>query len=150
MARTDRTLFLVRGLPGSGKSTLASRLASRPSLAIAADDFFYDEQGRYQFDPKRLGEAHAWCQNSARGGLKFGDVAVANTFTQGWEIAPYVEIAAKAGARLVVVSLFDGGLDDAALAQRNEHGVPAAGIAAMRSRYEHDWSRADMRPPWER
>jgi predicted kinase len=141
------TLFLVRGLPGSGKSTLARHLAP---TTLAADDFFNDERGVYRFDPSRLGEAHAWCQKATRSFLKKGDVAVANTFTQTWEIAPYMDIAAKADAHLVVVDLFDAGLDDRTLAARNEHGVPEAGIAAMRRRYEHDWSRGDMRPPWER
>jgi predicted kinase len=141
------TLFLVRGLPGAGKSTLARSLAP---TTVAADDFFNDERGVYRFDRNRLGEAHAWCQNAARTFLRKGDVAVANTFTETWEIAPYIEIAAKAGAHLVVVDLFDGGLDNRALAARNEHGVPEEGIAAMRKRYEHDWSRGDMRPPWER
>lgn len=141
------TLFLVRGLPGSGKSTLASRLAP---TTVAADDFFNDAHGVYHFDPSRLGEAHAWCQNAARSFLRTGDVAVANTFTQTWEIVPYDEIAAQCGARLVVVDLFDGGLDDRALAVRNAHGVPEEGIAGMRHRYEHDWSRGDTRPPWER
>ena len=78
---------------------------------------------------------------------------VHNTFTQGWEATPYVEMARKAGAEVKVVDLFDGGLDDAALAVRNVHGVPLASIAAMRARWDADLLTAQVaepRPPWER
>lgn len=142
------TLFLIRGLPGSGKSTLASVL-NVPSFA--ADDFFVGEDGQYRFDPAQLGAAHAQCQGRTRSALGEGaSCAVANTFTQRWELEPYFIMARETGARVVVVDLFDAGLDDAALAERNEHGVPVAGIAAMRSRYEHDWGAGNPVPPWER
>lgn len=145
---TPRTLYLVRGLPGSGKSTLAATLA--PGHAYAADDLFVGEDGIYRFDPKRLPEAHADCQARTSAALSTGaSVAVANTFTEAWEVEPYRAIARAAGARLVVLSMFDGELDDSALAARNVHGVPMERIAGMRARYDHTLT-GDPRPPWER
>jgi hypothetical protein len=41
-------------------------------------------------------------------------------------------------------------MSDEELAQKNVHGVPVAGIAAMRARWEHDWRSSDPRAPWER
>ena len=141
------TLFLVRGLPGSGKSTLASTLAEK---VFSADDYFVTE-GVYNFDPSKLPQAHGDCQNRAFQALASGATcAVANTFTQRWELEPYIRMAAVFGAKIFVVDLFDGGLSDEALVERNVHGVPLAGLAAMRQRYEHDWRGGNPLPPWER
>lgn len=137
------TLILVRGLPGAGKSSLFPK-------TIAADDYFMVD-GEYMFDPRQLPHAHADCQSRAEVLLRMVEqVVVANTFSQRWEIEPYVKIAARAGARLVVADLFDGGLTDMELEARNLHGVPAQVIARMRSRWEHDWRSGNPVPPWER
>ena len=144
------TIYLIRGLPGSGKTALASKLRSYYDM-VAADDYFLDDDGVYQFDPKALPKAHAWCLDIATKQTK-GDrsAAVHNTFTQRWEMEPYIRLAEETGARLVVVSLFDGGLTDEALAERNSHGVPVEAIARMRERFEHDWKSGNPLPPWER
>lgn len=160
-------LFIVRGLPGSGKTSLGHKLSL---LVYAADDFFVDEDGRYNFDPAKLGQAHAACQDNVRKALNYGceEVAVTNTFTQRWEIQPYLDLVKEVNEnlafqavdreeedefepiRVTVIDMFDGGLSDEELSSRNVHGVPAAGIAAMRSRYEFDWKSGNPVPPWER
>ncbi len=160
-------LFIIRGLPGSGKTSLGNKLSL---LLYAADDFFVDAEGRYKFDPSKLGQAHAQCQENVRKALEFGceKVAVTNTFTQRWEIQPYLDIVAEVNddlafqaaengeedefqpIRVTVIDMFDGGLTDEELAVRNIHGVSAAGISAMRSRYEFNWKDGNPVPPWER
>jgi hypothetical protein len=143
----SKTIFIVRGLPGSGKSTIGGKFGAVRS----ADDYFTSDRGEYIFDPSKIVAAHAACQQAVKTDLDNGDIAVvANTFCMGWEFTPYIEIAAEVSAAVVVVDLFDGGLDDAGLEARNVHGVSAAGIAAMRARWEADWRAADPRPPWER
>ena len=60
---------------------------------------------------------------------------------------------AEFDAAYSVIDVTDGGLDDAALAARNVHGVPLAGIAAMRARWDRDLLAAqavEPRKPWER
>jgi predicted kinase len=144
-----QNLYLVRGLPSSGKSTLAIQLAT---FAIAADDFF-TEDGVYTFDPSKLPEAHQECQSRCSRGLDAGlDVAVANTFSQAWELVPYLAIAEAAAGevRVVILDLFDAGCTDAELTARNAHGVPEEVIAGMRKRWEHDWKNGNPLPPWER
>jgi predicted kinase len=143
-------LILVRGLPGSGKSTLAKLLQEGGGCITSADDYFTAPTGEYNFNPSLLPQAHAQCQEETRKHLWEGDVIVANTFSQRWEIQPYIQIASEANARLTVVDLFDGGLADAELAQRNIHGVPVAGISAMRARWEHDWAKGNPIAPWLR
>ena len=141
-------LFLVRHLPGAGATTLARYLAG---ANYAADDFFENPCGGYHFDPKQLSRAHDACKSRALHTMQCrGDLAVHNTFTEGWELAPYVRMAEDHGYVVVVVDLFDAGMTDGELAERNIHSVPQEVIASMRERWEHDWRSADPRPPWER
>ncbi len=142
-------LFLIRGLPGCGKTDLARFMGGSGSPA-SADDFFVVD-GIYDFDPSKLPDAHAWCLDKATKRITLPASAVVhNTFTQRWEMQPYIDMAILNGARLVVISLFDGGCTDEQLAERNSHGVPADAIAEMRERFEHDWKIGNPLPPWER
>lgn len=143
-------LILVRGLPGAGKTTFAKKFDG--AQVFAADDFFYRRGGGvYDFDGKLLGEAHAECQKNARGALEAGEVVVvANTFSCRWEMEPYLKAAQENGVRVIVADLFDGGLTDEALVERNLHNVPLSVIVAMRERWEHEWRDGDTRAPWER
>ncbi len=141
-------IILVRGLPGAGKTTVA--LDMDRSVCVAADDWFMVD-GEYRFDPKGLPQAHAWCLDQAVQGLIAGlPVVVHNTFTQRWEMEPYLEAAASMGLKVGVVSVFDGGCSDEELAERNTHGVPLVAIEGMRERWEEDWQNGNPTPPWER
>lgn len=152
------SIILVRGLPGSGKTTAAKMISAissegrhhAPELC-AADDYFYNDEGIYTFDPTLLGTAHADCQARAMLAIENGrSVVIHNTFTQRWEMEPYIQLAHAHDCRLIVLSVFDGGCDNETLAARNTHGVPLESIKAMRDRWEFDWKDADARPPWER
>lgn len=136
------TLYLIRGLPGSGKSTLASRLTpfsgTEYSLAFEADDYFLNENGEYNFDPSKLREAHEDCQERVENAMSRADpddpsyiftIAVANTFSQQWEIDPYLELAEGYGYKVFIIECQnDFG---------SVHGVPDDKITAMRERWEH-------------
>ena len=144
-----KTLLLVRGLPGSGKSSLSNLIAD---ARCAADDF----PGLYEggFHPELLPQAHEFCQRTVRENLVLMPhrpiVAVDNTFSQRWELEPYLQMAEDLGVRVHVVDLFDGGLASDGLVARNPHGVPIGGIEAMRARWELDWKVGNPAPPWLR
>lgn len=124
----DKTLVLARGRPGSAKSTLARILA--PDANFAADDYFEDDQGNYNFDASKLGEAHRQCQERAEEAMAAGVsvVAVHNTFSKAWEARPYFALAANYGYSVFVVECQnDFG---------NVHDVPEAAIQRMRERWE--------------
>jgi len=164
MTTISRTLIVVRGLPGSGKSTIAASFGMPVREADRYHGLYtYHEDGTVEFHGMNVmadgalmvGHAHIWCQRKVREDLTghLATAVVANTFVQGWEFTPYLEMAREFGARVVVIDCFDGGMDDAALAARNVHGVPEAAIARMRSNWDADWRAAqdrDPMPPWLR
>lgn len=134
-----QTLTIIRGLPASGKTTLARAMKEKnPSLILcAADDFFISEAGEYRFDPKKIVDAHKDCQKRTEDALIAGlDVAVHNTFTQKWEVEPYIQIAYRTRTEIKLINLFDGGKSDFELFARNTHAVPLNVIAIMRARWE--------------
>jgi predicted ABC-type ATPase len=125
----QRSLVLVRGVSGSGKSTFATHLAAKLGHVVHSTDDFFMQDGAYRFDGSKLGTAHKWTQNNVDKDLEAGkNAVVANTFTQHWEMAPYLESAKKHGAKVHVFNtVFPG---------KNVHGVPEAGIKRMKDRWE--------------
>ena len=144
-----RRMWLVRGLSGSGKSTLAKMIAEWSRARFyEADDYFVGDDGVYRFDPSKLAEAHKECLDAAMDERTW-DVVVANTFTQRWEMQPYIEHARNTGMELRVITL-DTDRTDEQLAERNVHGVTAEVIAAQRARFERDWENGNPIAPWNR
>ena len=143
----------MRALPGAGKTSFMWSCIGDildNVVALATDDWFMVD-GKYKFDGEKLPEYHAACLKKATEAMEAGErVWVHNTFTQRWEMEPYLVAAKKLGYRVDVISLFDNGCTDEELAARCEHGVPAAAIAKMRERFEHDWKNGSPeRPVWK-
>tara|TARA_Y100000361_G_scaffold2433_2_gene2105 strand:+ start:9987 stop:10409 length:423 start_codon:yes stop_codon:yes gene_type:complete len=135
-----KVLYIVRGLSGSGKSSIASELVnpiwdSESEAFIkdfySADDFFTDKEGRYNFDPNKLKEAHEECQKNVELAMQRDNVrkiAVANTFSQAWEAEPYFKLAEKHDYHPFVLECQnDFG---------NIHDVPQKSIDMMKERWE--------------
>jgi predicted kinase len=126
-----KVLYIVRGLSGSGKTTLANKLCP---LVYSADDWFYDNKGNYNFDPSQLADAHADCFTNVECAMLDGSeeendaLAVANTFSQSWEVEPYFKLAKKYDYSPFVVECQN--------TFKNVHGVPQETIEAMKNRWE--------------
>ena len=130
-------LFLVRGLPGSGKTSFSTHIWNEYAV-VEADQYFYDKEGNYNFDPSKIKDAHAWCKNQVE--IRMGDhqannqfypeIAVSNTFTQEWEMKDYFDLADKYGYKVVslIVENRHGG--------KNVHGVPEDKLEIMKNRFE--------------
>ena len=125
----EKVLFIVRGIPGSGKSTFAKTLGGQH---YEADMFFIDEDGNYKFDGTKIKDAHKWCQSFVETDmvLEYPRIVVSNTFTQEWEMKPYMDLAKKHGYKVftIVVENRHGG--------NNVHGVPEDKIEQMCNRFE--------------
>ena len=124
-----KELILLRGLPGSGKSTLANAIGG---VHFEADMYFEDLFGNYNFDPTRIKDAHAWCQNKVKLSMESGvdKIVVSNTFTMEWEMDYYNTLAELYGYRVhsvVVENRHDG---------KNVHDCPADKVEIMRNRFE--------------
>lgn len=133
-----RHCYILCGVPGSGKSTWAQEQGFHEGIIYSADSYFMKD-GKYQFDPSQLGEAHSnclrrfiahGCQFQVAEGLT-SSLVVDNTNTTSEEIATYYTIA-KAYGYAVHLRTF---VVDAEVAfNRNQHGVSLATIMAMNVR----------------
>ncbi|XP_077015115.1 NEDD4-binding protein 2-like 1 isoform X2 [Tamandua tetradactyla] len=138
-----KRLYLLRGLPGSGKTTLARQLQRDcpRALIFSTDDFFFREDGTYQFDPDFLEEAHEWNQKRARRAMRRGasPVVIDNTNLHAWEMQPYARMALENNYEVIFRepdTRWKFNVQE--LARRNTHGVPREKIHRMKEGYEHD------------
>lgn len=129
----NKILYIVRGLPGSGKSTFAKSLGG---VHFEADQFFMVD-GEYKFDGSKIKDAHKWCQNEVNTAMILNHTAnlnnvivVSNTFTQEWEMQPYLDMAKDWGYTVfsIIVENRHGGV--------NVHGVPDDKLELMKNRFE--------------
>ncbi len=146
---TFMTLYIIRGLPGSGKSTLARQLVGRGNYFEA--DMYFTKDGVYRFDPTKLQAAHAWCFSEVQKAMEsryteykdnidgfegsylscMEPVAVCNTFSQLWEMQPYLDLVKRpeyADWSVCIVEMQNN--------FGNTHGVPTEAIERMRNRWE--------------
>lgn len=102
LLKDERVMYLLRGCSGSGKSTLAHTLA--PGAKVMSTDDYFMKNGRYVFDIKSLGKAHAWNKKRAADAAKAGEkpLVIDNTFTRAWEARAYVEAALEHGYRIEI------------------------------------------------
>jgi len=128
-----KKLFILRGVPGCGKSTVAEAIKSlnEQVIHLEADQFFITKDGTYQFDSKKLNEAHAWCMEKFKQAIANNyDIILSNTSTRLWEFENYKKIAENAGYQvycLIVENRHDG---------KNIHGVSEEKIEQMKKRFE--------------
>lgn len=95
----EKILYIMRGVPGSGKST-AARILVPQSQIFSTDEFWGPE---YNFDIKRLGEAHNWNQQRVKNAMEQGitPIAVDNTNVSSREVKPYVQMAKAHGYEII-------------------------------------------------
>jgi predicted kinase len=134
-----KELILVRGVSGSGKSTFAHLIAYACEARVyTTDDYFTDAEGNYNWRAEDSKRAHTWNQDRvkyAMGCQEVGIIIVPNTFTQNWEMKPYLEMANEYGYRVTVVRV-ESGLTPKELCDRNIHSVPYEAILRQWDRME--------------
>lgn len=132
-----RRLVIMRGLPGSGKTTRAIEIAGEDGVRLSTDDF-YVENGQFNFDPDKLGEAHRWNRRRARKAFELGlsPVVIDNCNVEPWEAHGYLMVALRYGYKVEVAYPDTPWMfDPAALAEKTEHGVPQGIIENMMTKW---------------
>jgi len=118
-------LTLIRGLPGSGKSTKAKTFKC---LHVEAD-MYHVNSGVYEYHVNDVKHAHRWCQEMVSHAMtSLVDIVVSNTFTQKWELQPYLDMAEEYGYEVEILTM-RGQYD-------NTHNVPQEVLNKMRERWE--------------
>lgn len=64
MPHMKKEFIIMRGCSGSGKSTLAMKLVGDKGVFYAADSYFIDKKGNYNWTSSAIQDAHQW--NAAR------------------------------------------------------------------------------------
>lgn len=140
-----KSVIIMRGPSGSGKSTFVKK--NFPTATVVSADKYFEREVHwsdrsdvvYQFDPIKIGEAHAWCFNQYLLALfsnGASQVIVDNTNTRIWEFANYMFLARKKDYKVTVITTYRDGLSALDLSEKNIHGVPPEIIERMINNYE--------------
>lgn len=125
-------LIFIRGIPGSGKSTYAQKLYDEQKIFMftETDDYWIRPDGYYDFNFKRIKEAHEWNVSRTEKWMKRGshNIAVANTFTQLKEMQKYLDLADKYEYTVRVIRCIGK--------YGSVHDVPEVTIKKMLDRFE--------------
>lgn len=144
--KNNKHLVIMRGLPGSGKSTKAKKLGIG-GVVYSTDDFF-EKDGKYIFDPSKLGEYHEKNQYRTELAMKKGitPIVIDNTNVLANHMKPYVKLADMYGYKIKIeLPDTEWAWDAEQLANKNTHGVPLHGIQKMLNNFQHDVSVEKLR-----
>lgn len=109
---------------------MAQTMAANHGFDHFEADQFFTRNGRYLFNPRKADQAHAWCLDRAKESMTHGRTCVvSNTFSQQWEIQPYLNAAKEMGYAVQII--------EAQGKWKNCHGVPDHVIEKMRARWEN-------------
>ena len=124
------SLTLIRGLPGSGKTTMAKQMLEGGLVDVHFEaDQYFEKDGEYKYIPEEIRSAHEWCQASAHSCLELGQrVVVSNTFTQKWEMLPYMLMAEQLECDIKIIVTRGE--------YKNIHNIPEEVMIKMKERWE--------------
>ena len=119
----------MRGASGSGKSFLAKQLAGDTGLQFAADDYFLDDQGKYNWSGERVSAAHQWNYECVKKAIDEGisPVILDNTTITKRDLRSAKPIVLYAESKGYDVRIEETktswAFDVDELVKRNQHGV---------------------------
>jgi predicted kinase len=120
-------MTIMRGGPGSGKSWFVADLIPKsigpaPPTICSADEFFINDAGEYDFDPKWLGRAHGAClKKCVEAIMRREDIIIDNTNSKPQEMLPYLALCQAFSYSCAVVRVL---CDPEVAWSRQTHAVP--------------------------
>ncbi|ORX84156.1 P-loop containing nucleoside triphosphate hydrolase protein [Anaeromyces robustus] len=143
----DKIMYILRGLPGSGKSTLAKSIIKENNgkgIILSTDNYFI-VNGKDQYDPTKIGEAHQSNQNKCKEKCEQGisPIIIDNTNIKRWEAKPYVEIALEYNYKIEIREPDTPWFKERnakRLAKKSIHNVTIKKITGMISKWDEDFS----------
>ena len=89
----DRVCWIMSGPSGVGKSHKSLEIQSEnPNTEIVSADYFWDREGYYDFDFKKLSEAHQFCFSEFKKAISKGsNVIVDNTNLKYQDVKKYLD-----------------------------------------------------------
>lgn len=138
-----KKFYIVRGLPGSGKSTLVKELSSKivdaEVFVFSTDNYWLRPDGYYDFNARRIGEAHAWnfklCKEALA--LALPHVILDNTNTTLREFDQYINEAVLHGYNVFILEPnTPWSFDVQECFRKNTHNVPLDVIQKMYDRWQ--------------
>lgn len=136
MADNFRNLIIMRGLPGSGKSHAAKNFGG---FVLSTDNYFMVD-GVYQFNPTKIGQAHAETQLLTKACMEWLTplLVIDNTNIRLWEMKPYLLLAKEYNYKVsFAYPETPWANDPEECAKRNTHGVPLESVVRMHNNFEH-------------
>ena len=141
-----KKVVIMRGIPGAGKGHYVESIVEESTypgqefqVTVVSADHYFERDGRYDFDPRKLPEAHSSCMTAFLQALQEEHemVIVDNTNIHHWEFEAYVKAARLAEYDVEVVEVMPETLRDLKkVIGRNSHGVPAEYVARMAVEFE--------------
>ena len=144
-----RTVIINRAVPGSGKTTITKCIIKelekhKIKVALHSTDEYFMNEGRYEFDTKKLELYHKQNLDDFKASLEKGcDVAICdNTNLAPWQSEPYTNLARKHGYQIIFITLDPRELEKHVEAQKitdekpDAHGVSQEVLKDMIAEYE--------------
>lgn len=119
------TVLILRAVSGAGKTFFANTLKSLyPAAVIVSADFYFEHNGKYEFDASKLGAAHKSCQEAFDRAIsdKAELIIVSNTNCR-LKDASYYDHGGKAAGYNVIYLVLENRHGNS-----NTHGVPTFSI----------------------
>jgi hypothetical protein len=148
-------LIICRGIAGAGKSSLARKLRDTIiwSDIYSTDQYWIRPDGVYDWNPKRIGEAHQWNFDCFRFAFSEDNdnppvvVFIDNTNIQYKDFHRYIEYAVKQNPKIEIILLEPNTpwkFDVDVLVEKNTHSVPKEAIQRMLDRWQSSESIASQ------
>jgi len=141
----------MRSLPGVGKTSLASKLLSNldvghKGVILSADDFFVKgsiDNKIYDFDKKKLEEAHKWNFGRFKEAIKknLSLIIIDNSNIKLFHFWQYIDYSQRNNYRVSILTLHHNDVSDRELEQRTPHGIGRDTIRKMRLDFEWEITR---------